>query len=312
MDILLLVSIAQSILAATWRMATPLIYTAIGEIFTERSGVINIGLEGIMLIGALSGYVVTSYTDSLFLGISSAVLSGIISGLLFSLFTVTIKANQIVVGAAFNMIGTGLTGFIYRTLYSGGSTDKLVLDTFPSIKIPLLSDIPFFGEILFQQNLMVYATVVLVPLAAFILSKTAFGLYVKAVGEHPKAADTSGINVTLIRYISTTIGATLAALGGAYLSMAHANQFVEGIATGRGFIALAVVVFGRWSPWGAMGASLLFGVFYALQLRLQAMSGNVIPYQFLQVLPYLATLIVLVSLKGRGAEPKALGKPYKA
>jgi simple sugar transport system permease protein len=311
MDALFWIALTQSVLAATWRMATPLIYTAIGEIFTERSGVINIGLEGIMLIGALVGFVVTYYTESLALGMLSVVAAGILSGLLFSFFAITVQANQIVVGAAFNMIGLGLTGFIYRTLFSGSGVAKLVLDTFPSIEVPLLSKIPFLGEILFKQNMMVYATVLLVPLAAFILSKTAFGLYISAVGEHPRAADTMGINVTRIRYISTTIGATLAAIGGAFLSMAHANQFVEGIATGRGFIALAVVVFGRWTPWGALGASLLFGVFYALQLRLQAMEGLVIPYQFLQALPYLGTLLVLIGLGGRSAEPSALGKPYK-
>jgi len=311
MDILFWIALSQSVLAATWRMATPLIYTAIGEIFTERSGVINIGLEGIMLIGALTGFVVTFFTKNLLLGFGLAVLSGIICGLLFSFFTITVKANQIVVGVALNLVGTGLTGFIYRMYFSGGNTVKLSLDTFPPIRVPVLSNIPFLGEILFQQNLMVYGTVLLVPLAAFILSKTALGLYITAVGEHPRAADTAGINVTRIRYFSTTLGATLAAIGGAFLSLAHANQFVEGIASGRGFIALAVVVFGRWSPWGALGASLLFGVFYALQLRIQAMSNVVVPYQFLQALPYFATLVVLISLRSRSSRPTALGRPYE-
>ena len=311
MDLLPSMLFLQSILAATWRMATPILYAAVGEVFSEKAGVINIGLEGVMLIGAFSAYSVAFESGNLWLGLLAAILAGILSGLIFALFTITINANQIVVGAAFNMIGMGITGFLYRTMYTE-SAGALSLKTFPTIEIPFLSSIPFFGEVLFKHNIMVYATLLVVPLATFVLYKTAFGLSIRAVGEHPKAADTVGVNVFSMRYVSVMIGTALAAVGGAFLVLAYADQFVEGIVSGRGFIALAVVVFGRWKPWGAFWSSLLFGVFYALQLRIQTMPNVTIPYQFLQALPYLATLVVLIGFnKRRVKTPKTLGVPYK-
>ncbi len=311
MDLLPSVLFLQGILAATWRMATPILYAAVGEVFSEKAGIINIGLEGVMLIGSFSAYAVAFQTGSLWLGILAAIISGLISGLIFAVFTITIKANQIVVGAAYNMIGAGITAFLYRTWYSN-STEVLNLSIFPPVKIPVLSSLPFFGEVLFSHNLMVYGTLILVPLATFVLYKTSFGLSIRAVGEHPKAADTVGINVLGIRYASVLIGSALAAVGGAFLVLAYADQFVEGIVSGRGFIALAVVVLGRWKPWGTFWASLVFGVFYALQLRIQTMPDVLIPYQFLQALPYLATLLVMVGFtKGRVKPPRTLGVPYK-
>ena len=311
MDLLPSILFLQGIFAATWRMATPILYAAVGEVFSEKAGVINIGLEGVMLIGSFSAYSVAFETGSLWLGLLAAVVSGILSGLIFAIFTITIKANQIVVGAAYNMIGMGITGFLYRSMYSN-SPVALNLKTFPNLDIPFLSSIPFFGEVLFRHNIMVYGTLLLVPLATFVLYKTAFGLSIRAVGEHPKAADTVGVNVFRMRYASVMIGTALASIGGAFLVLAYADQFVEGIVSGRGYIALAVVVFGRWKPWGAFWTSLLFGVFYALQLRIQTLPDVNIPYQFLQALPYLATLLVLVGFnKRRVNAPKTLGVPYK-
>jgi simple sugar transport system permease protein len=308
MDTSAMILFVQTILSATWRLATPMIYASIGEVFTERSGVLNIGLEGFMLLGAFAGFAVTYFTGSLALGILGAVLCGLIFGLLFALFTVTIKANQIVVGAAFNLIGLGLTGFLYRAWFVNKAQG---IQAFPPIDIPYLSAIPFLGPVLFRHNILVYCTVPLMLIAGFVLYKTAFGLAVRSVGEHPKAADTAGVSVSLIRYAGVLIGTTLTSLGGAYLTLAHTNQFVEGITTGRGFIALAVVVFGRWSPKGAFWSSLLFGLFYALQLRLQAIANITIPYQFLQALPYVMTLLTLILLRGRAISPKALGVPYQ-
>jgi len=311
MDLIPSILFLQSILAATWRMATPILYAAVGEVFSEKAGIINIGLEGVMLIGAFTAYSVAFESGSLWLGLLAAIIAGILSGLLFALFTITIKANQIVVGAAFNMIGMGITGFLYRTMYSESAV-ALNLKTFPTIEIPFLSSIPFFGEVLFKHNIMVYGTLLIVPLATLVLYKTSFGLSIRALGEHPKAADTVGVNVFRMRYISVMIGTALAAVGGAFLVLAYADQFVEGVVSGRGFIALAVVVFGRWKPWGTLWASLLFGIFYALQLRIQAMPNVNIPYQFLQALPYLATIIVLIGFnKSRVQAPKTLGVPYK-
>lgn len=309
MDIVFLITLAQTVLGATWRLATPLIYAAVGELFTERAGVLNIGLEGIMLFGAFVGFAVGTATGSPVVGVLAAIAIGMIVGLLFAVFTVTVKANQIVVGAALNMIGLGLTGFAYRTLFN---TSTKAVKTFLPLEIPLLSQIPLLGEILFKQSILVYLTLPLIPLAAFLLYHTGFGLAVRSVGEHPRAADTVGISVPGIRYAACAIGGALAGLGGAFLTLSHTNLFVEGMVAGRGFIALAVVVFGRWKPWGVFGASLLFGVFYGLQLHLQAMTRLIIPYQFWQALPYLATLIVLVSLRGRTGAPRALGVPYNA
>jgi general nucleoside transport system permease protein len=309
MEFALVIALVQSVLGATWRLATPLIYTSIGEMFTERSGVLNIGLEGIMLFGAFAGFAAGTYSGTPTVGLIAAIIIGLLTGLLFAVFTVTIKANQIVVGAALNMIGLGMTGFLYRTMFDISTTG---VKTYPPLAIPFLSKIPLVGEILFKQSILVYATLVVVPLASFLLYRTGFGLAVRSVGEHPKAADTVGISVTRIRYACCMLGGALAGVGGAFLTLSHTNMFIEGLVAGRGFIALAVVVFGRWKPWGIFGASLLFGVFYALQLQLQAMTNSVIPYQFWQALPYLATLIVLVALRGRAGAPRALGVPYNA
>jgi len=308
MELPLWVLFIQTILAATWRLATPFIYASIGEVFTERAGVLNIGLEGFMLIGAFAGFAASFYTNSPIIGLLAAAACGLLFGLIFALFTVTIKTNQIVVGAAFNLIGLGLTGFLSRTFFV---EKALGVKTFLPIDIPILSDIPVLGEALFSHNLLVYATVLTVLVAGFVLYRTAFGLSLRSVGEHPIAADTAGINVSAMRYAGVLIGTTLTSLGGAYLTLAHTNQFVENITTGRGFIALAIVVFGRWSPKGAFWASLLFGFFYALQLRLQAMVSVTIPYQFLQALPYVMTLLALILARGRTAAPRALGVPYE-
>jgi general nucleoside transport system permease protein len=309
MDLAIILAFVTTILAATWRLATPLIYAAVGEVFAERSGVLNIGLEGIMLFGAYTGFAAATFAGGRNVGLLAAVLVGCLLGLLFAVFVVTIKANQIVVGAALNMVGLGLTGFLYRTQFT---SQVQGIKAFPPINIPVLSQIPVLGEVLFQHSILVYATVLVVLVANFVLYRTAFGLSIRSVGEHPRAADTVGISVSTIRYLCCIIGGALAAVGGAFLTISHTNQFVEGIVSGRGFIALAVVVFGRWKPWGAFWASLLFGVFYALQLRLQAMTNFFIPYQFWQALPYVATLLVLVAMRGRSAAPKALGVPYQA
>lgn len=308
MESLTFMALLPSLLAATWRMATPLIYASVGEVFTERTGVLNIGLEGIMLIGSFSAFAAVLYTDNLLIGIGVTILVGILAGLLFALFTVTIKANQIVVGVAFNLLGLGMTGFLFRALFVG--TENAVR-TVPVLNVPSLGNLPFFGEAFFRQNWMVYGTLLLIPVASFLLYKMAFGLSARSVGEHPKAADTVGISVARTRYVGVIIGTTLTAIAGAYLTIAHTNQFVEGIVSGRGFIALAVVVFGRWTPKGAFLASLLFGFFFALGLRLQAVSDLAVPYQVFQVLPYMATILVLLTLRGRTNAPKALAIPYE-
>ncbi len=312
MEPLAIIAFLAAVLGAAWRLATPFIYTSLGEVFSERAGVLNIGLEGVMLIGAFNAFAIAFFTGSPFLGLAAALAAGLLCGLLFAFLTVTVRANQIVVGAAFNLAGLGLTSFLYRSVFSGRMETAREYVSFVPIEIPFLSRLPFFGEIFFRQNLIVYATPLVVLAGAFILYRTAFGLSLRAVGEHPRTVDAAGLKVSLIRYCGVLTGCGLAAMGGAYLTIAHTNQFNEGITSGRGFIALAVVVIGRWSPWGAFFVSLLFGFFYALQLRLQAVSSITIPYQFLQALPYLLTLLVFVVLRKRTAPPAALGVPYKS
>ena len=306
MDDIVSLGFLATTLGATWRLATPLIFASIGEVFSERAGVLNIGLEGVMIVGAFAGFAAVVSTGSLPLGFAAAMLAGMAVGLVFALFTITIKADQIVVGAAINLLGLGLTAFLFRTYFV--STGRGVEVARP-IDIPGLSDLPFFGEALFRQNLVVYSTLVLVLVAVLVLYRTSFGLTLRAVGEHPKTVDIAGRSVAAYRYGAVLIGTGLAGIGGAFLTLAHSNQFVEGITSGRGFIALAVVVFARWSPLGAFVVSLLFGLFYALQLQLQAQPALNIPYQALQMLPYVMTIVALVMVR-KGVTPTMLGVPY--
>jgi len=297
----------QALLQATVRMAAPLTFTAVGETYGERAGVINIGLEGLMLIGAVVAYAVAFASGNIWLGVLAAGLAAMVFGMLFGVVTITLGANQIVAGAALNLVGLGLSSFIYRAFF-GTVTDRAI-QPLEAVKIPLLSQIPVLGPVLFEQNMLVYMALLLAPLAAWVLNRTMLGLAIRSVGEHPKATATAGLSVIGLRYGAVAFGALLAGVGGAYLSVAYANQFVENMVAGRGFIALAIVVFGRWSPLGALWASLLFGFTFALQLRLQAANIQ-IAYQFLQILPYVATIVAMILLRGQSAQPKALGIPY--
>jgi len=292
---------------ADWRLATPLIFAATGEAICERAGVLNIGIEGMMLIGAFFGFAATYATGDLALGFGSGMASGLLAAVVFAVFAVTIKANQIVVGVAINLLGLGLTSFLFRTYFV--STGRGV-DIARSLDIPFLSDIPYLGAALFRQNFLVYATVPIVIAAWVFLFRTSYGLTIRAVGEYPQAVDVAGRSVALYRYCAVLIGGVLAGLGGAFLTLAHANQFVENITSGRGFIALAIVVFARWSPIRVFFVSLLFGLFYALQLQLQADPSVRIPYQALQALPYLTTIVALMQARNRSDAPSMLGIPY--
>jgi ABC-type uncharacterized transport system permease subunit len=296
-----------TMIGADWRLATPLIFAATGEAICERAGVLNIGIEGMMLIGAFFGFAATYATGDLALGFGSGMASGLLAAVVFAVFAVTIKANQIVVGVAINLLGLGLTSFLFRAYFV--STGRGV-DIARSLDIPFLSDIPYFGAALFRQNFLVYATVPIVIAAWVFLFRTSYGLTIRAVGEYPQAVDVAGSSVALYRYCAVLIGGVLAGLGGAFLTLAHANQFVENMTSGRGFIALAIVVFARWSPIRVFFVSLLFGLFYALQLQLQADPSVRIPYQALQALPYLTTIVALMLARNRSDAPSMLGIPY--
>ncbi|MEW6621717.1 MAG: ABC transporter permease [Bacillota bacterium] len=303
-----IVDIVANFLRADIRSATPILLAAIGLVFMERSGVINIGVEGMMLIGTLSAVIGSLYLGSAWMGVLVAMLSTGLIGLLFAFLVVTIRANQVVVGMAINILGIGLTTSLARIIF-GLNMAPPKIDTFKAYTIPVLSKIPVLGPALFNQMAIVYLALLLVPITHYLLFKTTIGLKVRAVGEHPKAADTVGINVFKVRYASIVGGAMLSGVAGAYLSLGLLSFFSEGMVAGRGFIALAAVIFGKWSPIGALGAALLFGAGDALQIRMQAM-GSSIPYQFLLMLPYILTVVALAGFVGKSTPPAASGIPY--
>jgi simple sugar transport system permease protein len=289
--------------------AAPILFAAIGEIFTERSGVMNIGLEGIMLMGAVSGYIAGAVTSSLTTALIAAIAAGLLMGLLFAFFTVTLKANQIVCGLAMNLFCTGLSGFMGKSV-SGISSSV----SFAKLPIPLLSDIPLIGEIFFKQDLMVYILYLVLFISCFYIFKTKYGMELQTIGENPGAADSIGINVTRLRYIYTSIGGILAALGGAYLTLAYTPLWADGMTSGKGWIAVALVIFATWNPAIAALGALLFGGINLLALRLQLLD-TAIPSYFINMLPYLCTIIVLILSTGNFRKkivlsPKALGEPY--
>ena len=296
--------------AAGIRLATPILLAALGEVFAERAGVLKISIEGEMLIGALFGFLGAFYLKSLWIGILIGMAAAAIFSLIAGIMSITLKVDQVITGITLNILALGLTGFFYRFIL-GKSFIPPSITPLGVLRIPVLGDIPFIGQILFEQNIIVYmAFFVFVPISTFVLFKTRFGLSLRAVGEYPLAADTVGIHVYTIRYLCVGIGGVFAGLGGSFMTLAQLNMFTENLTAGRGFIALAAVIFGRWHPVGAMIATLLFGTADALQLRLQALGVNV-PYQFLLMLPYLLTIIALVGVVKRTNAPAALAVPYE-
>jgi simple sugar transport system permease protein len=294
------------ILATGIRLATPYLLAALGEMFVQRSGVYNLGVEGIMMMGAFAGFYATLQLGSPLLGILVSLLIGALMGLLMALVSVTFKAEQGISGIGLYMFGWGLSGLLFR-LYVGGITS---IEGLKAIKIPLLSTIPFLGPVLFDHNGLVYTAFLLVPLTGFILFKTSWGLNVRAVGNKPEAADTLGVSVVRIRYQCLIVGGMLAALAGAFLTIGNANMYADNITAGRGFIAIALVYFGRWSPWGILLGSLLFSLADSFQSMVQVLGIN-FPYELAVILPYMVTIIALAISYGRVWAPAALGKPFQ-
>ena len=302
-----------TLLGATLRVATPLLYATLGEIFTERSGILNLGIEGIMFLGAFVGFAAAARAAEaglgsyLWLGLAAAVLAGVLMGLLMGLFAVTLGVNQHVAGLGITLLSMGLALFGFRLVFG----ERSVL---PSID-PFSQLSPFQGnpvlEPIFRQYLLTYAAfLVLVPLCWWLLYRTSFGLALRAVGENPEAADASGINVFRVRYLALAIGGGLMALGGAFLSLAQLGAFSPGIISGRGWVSIALVIFARWDPIRAVWGALLFGGVFALQLRLQ-LEGLRLPYETFLALPYLATIAVLALAGRRVTYPGAYLKPYR-
>ncbi len=295
-----------SVLASTIRLATPYIFAAIGETFSQRSGVLNLGVDGIMLMGAFMAYYAVFATGSLLLGVLAAILVGGLLGLAMAFISVTLKAQQGISGIGLYLFGLGMSELLYQELVGTPQS----VSGFGRIHIPFLSDIPVLGQALFQHNLLVYVAFALVPIAAFILNRTTFGLAIRAVGQTPEAADAMGVSVTRVRYITVTIGGVLAGLAGASLSIALLNLFQQNLTAGRGFIAVALVYFGGWRPYGVLAGALLFSFVNALQLQISA-RGFDIPSEFLVMAPYVITIIALIFASKRTEKPTALTKPFE-
>ena len=306
-----------ALFAATIRAATPLILAALGGIFSERSGVVNIALEGIMLVGAFFAMAVSFYASqmgmspavSAWLGVLGAVLTGFLLSMIHAVVSIRFQADQIVSGVAINILALGLTGFLLQLFFNTSGNSPSV-PNLSAANIPFLSSIPIIGDIFINQPPFIWMALIAVPVASFVLYRTPLGLRLRAVGENPKAADTVGVNVFKLRYLGVALSGVLAGLAGAYLSIGQLNIFTENMTNGRGYIALAAVIFGKWSPWGAFGACLLFGFADALQISLQNAGVN-LPSEFLLMLPYLLTLIALAGFIGRSNPPAAVGVPYE-
>jgi simple sugar transport system permease protein len=297
-----------SVLAATIRLATPILLAALGGVYAQRAGILNLGMEGTMTMGAALAFITAYHSGSLLLGVLAAIVTGVVYNLIMAWISVTMKANQVIAGTALTILGVGLAAFIYRNVFGIQSLPPQV-EAFSVINIPALSKIPVIGPILFKHNILIYIAYLLVPFTWVVLEKTVFGLNIKTVGEHPRAADSKGIGVAKTRYAAMMIEGAYAGMAGAFMSLGYMNIFLDGIVGGRGFIAVAVVVFSRWHPVRAMWGALIFGFASALQLRLQAVGAN-IPNQFLLMLPYLLTILVLISVSKKAEFPSAYAKPY--
>ena len=299
---------SASLIAQMLVFATPLTFAAIGGMFSERSGVVNIGLEGMMLMGAFWGIWGADKLGSWVWGLVIAALVGGLLALVHAFFAIHLRADQIVGGVAVNFLALGITGYFFVDLYHGANVPTGI-SQIPDLHLTSDSNHSFFGNSFGSLNYMIWAAILLVPLSYIVLFKTPIGLRIRACGEHPRAADTVGINVYLVRYCSVVLSGILAALGGAYLTVGYLNTFNENVTAGRGFIALAAVIFGNWRPFGAFGAALLFGLSTALAFRLPAYSDNAAT--LFQALPYVLTLIAVAGVIGRTIPPAADGRPYK-
>jgi ABC-type uncharacterized transport system permease subunit len=299
-------------IAADIRTAMPIMIAALGLVFSERAGIVNIGAEGILLFGSLAGVVGSWYSGSVWIGLLFAMLTGGLVALIFAYLTINLYANQVVVGAAVNILALGITTSLNRIIFKLNTAPPKI-ESFTKIQLPeFIHRIPLIGGELgtiFSQNILVYITFLLIPAAHFVMFKTELGLNIRGIGEYPKACDTVGINVYKIRYGTIIVSGFFCGAAGAYVSLGLLSFFTENMITGRGFIALAAVAFGRYTPLGTMGASLLFGAGLALEPRLQTL-GTGIPNQFFLMIPYILTILALVGLGGKNKGPAASGVPY--
>lgn len=304
-----------SVFASAIRLATPYIFSALGETFAQRSGVLNLGVDGMMLMGAFAGFYAVHIAQqngamseplSLLLGVAVALIVGGLMGLAMAFVSVTLKAKQGISGIGVYLFGLGLSELLFQQWVG---TPKSV-SGFPRLTFPVLTDLPIVGEIFFHHNLLVYVAFALVPISAFVLNNTTFGLMIRAVGQNPEAADAMGVNVARVRYATTTIGGMMAGLAGASLSIALINLFQQNLTAGQGFIAVALVYFGGWRPYAVAAGAMLFSFVNALQLQIKVIGAD-IPSEFAVMAPYVITIIALVFATKRHEQPTALTKPYE-
>jgi len=298
-----------SLLAGAVRLSTPIILAALGEVISERSGVLNLGVEGVMLMGAFGSFWGETVTGSPWLGLVIGMLIGALMGLIMAFFSVTLKVDQVISGMGLYLFGMGMSSFLYRIAYGVRTTPPSV-EGLSGLHLPVLSDLPVVGPILFQQDALAYIAILLVPVLSFVLARTTLGLKIRAVGENPQAADTLGVSVNAVRYLCVIFGSVLAALGGAHVAIAHLKLFGDNMTVGRGFIAVAIVYFGKWRPAMTLVGALVFGGAYALQLWIQA-TGAPIPHQILLMLPYILTILILALVARQARGPAALTKPFR-
>lgn len=298
-----------SVCAAAIPAGTAILYACLGELLAERSGVLNLGVEGMMLMGALGGFAVTYYVGNAWIGLLGAMVAGCLMALIHAVLVISLRANQVISGLALTIFGVGLSAYLGRSLAGEQAPDR-----FEKIVLPLLGDLPFFGKVFFQQDALVYMLYVLAPLLSFFIYRTRQGLELRAVGERPAAADAMGVNVQALRYRYVLIGGAFAGVGGAAITLGTNPGWTEGITAGRGWIAVALVIFSGWNPMRAAVGAFLFGGVEAGQFRLQSAGVDISPF-FLNMLPYLFTILVLVLATREGTRrlfnaPAALGKPY--
>jgi ABC-type uncharacterized transport system permease subunit len=299
-----------SLLASMIRLSTPLILASLGGMYSERGGVINIALEGIMLAGAFTAAAVTVFTQNPWIGMLAAMVAGLLVAGVHAVASIQFKANQVVVGTAINILFIGVPALVSGALFeSTGSTPQLPREqTLPDWNVPVIDRIPILSQLLSGHKPIVYIALLAVPVSYYVLFRTRFGLRLRAVGENPEAADTAGVSVERMRYAGVLLSGLLAGLGGAYLSIGQNSLFTRNMTAGRGFIALAALIFGKWHPVGAFLACLLFGLADAIAIRMQGVVN--IPVQFIQIIPYVLTLVVLAGFIGRAIPPRAIGTPY--
>jgi general nucleoside transport system permease protein len=298
----------EAFLVSTIAMATPILLAALGELLVEESGIINVGIEGAMLAGAFFALSGVYFTGSIGIGLTSGIAAAIAINAMLGVLLINLAVNQVVAGTALNIFAAGITGVFYRKFF--GITGKaFIVSPLHALALGPLARIPFFGPMLFDQSPLVYLAFLLVPVLAWFIRRTHYGLRVRAAGERPEAADALGLGVYALRWQALIVSGVLTGLAGAFLTLVYANTFVENISAGRGFVALAVVILGQRNSWGLAAASLLFGAAMALQFGLQAL-GTAAPYQLFLALPYALTLIVLAFFGGQARDPSALGIPY--